>query len=71
MHPSSVSKAKFDAADNYQANSGYYSYAEVQQYGDGPVMDVSHLKSYAPVPLLNEQGEKHAFVHSNSFKILI
>ena len=59
MHPSSVSKAKFDAADNYQANSRYHSFAEMQQYGDGPVTNNHLLNSYAQIPLPNDQCEKH------------
>jgi len=58
MHPSSVSKAKFDAADNYQANSRYHSFAEMQQYGGGPVADNRLLNSYASIPLPNDQCEK-------------
>ena len=66
MHPSSVSKEKFDAADNYQANSRYHSFVEMQQYGDGPVTDNRLLKSYAPIPLPNDQCEKHIL----SFKFI-
>lgn len=59
---SSVSKATFNSADNYQGNSRYNSFTEMQRYGAGQVRDTSLLNAYAPVPLLDDWGKDQTLI---------
>lgn len=57
----SVSKAKFDAADTYQASSRYHPYTESQE-PENPVIDASVMNPYFPVPYSNTEGGQYFFL---------
>ncbi|XP_029119343.1 calmodulin-binding transcription activator 3 isoform X2 [Elaeis guineensis] len=55
--PNSPHTSEYEDAesDNYQASSRYNSFLEMQQYGDGPVMDAHLLNPHVPVDSINNQ----------------
>ncbi|KAG6475190.1 hypothetical protein ZIOFF_064408 [Zingiber officinale] len=51
-----VSKAKFDAADNYQTSSRYHTFTEMQQYGAGQLMSAQCLDPCVPDPSMDSHS---------------